>query len=184
MPLTWCKKSTQSSVMTVEELSKRLKRCTRICLKIWRVRRKFSIKLTLGSAPLCDNNTKTCSTTSHAEGQGRVAENGKTWCHFKSWLTSGLVRRHGRSSKALWKNSHMSWSHKVKWECSRRDIPSTKDWQPVGTNQWVRVLHQIGLQLWILARKTRSRFPLFDDAHNTIWQILFQSNTIRDKVRV
>ena len=37
---------------------------------------KFSIKLTPGT--LCDNNTKTCSTTFHVEGQGRAAENGKT----------------------------------------------------------------------------------------------------------
>ena len=45
---------------------------------------EFSIKFDAWLNPLCDNNTETCSTTSHAEGQGRVAENGKTWRHFKS----------------------------------------------------------------------------------------------------
>ena len=35
MPLTWCKKSIKTIVMTVEELSKKLKRYTPICLKVW-----------------------------------------------------------------------------------------------------------------------------------------------------
>ena len=60
----------------------------------------------------------------------------------------------------------------------------TKDGQPVGPNQGIKVLHQIGLQLWTLARKTRSRFRLFDDVHNTIWQILFQSNAISESPRL
>ena len=99
------------------------------------------------------------------------------------WHTKWLVRRHGRCSKVRWQNSHMCWSRKTKWDCSTRDIPSTKDWEPIGPNQWIKVLQQIGLQLWILASTNRSRFPLVNDIRNTILQILFQSNAIRDKVR-
>ena len=29
----------------------------------------------------------------------------------------------------------------------------------------------------------QEKLPLFDDVHNTIWQILFQANAIRDYVR-
>jgi len=78
------------------------------CLKVWESWKENLHQVEAWFNTLHDYNTKTCSTTSHAEGQRRATENGNRWCHFKSSHTNWLLCRHACCSQAWWENWHVS----------------------------------------------------------------------------